>query len=135
LPCGRWNSTESSSGHSTGACRRGGGGARRRGDVAVVGAAEDREDRVDEEDELAAGAQEARRLGDPAVGVAPELAPYSEIAMVEGAVGIGDLLGVAVEEREVEAELLLVGACGGELRFAVVDPDRAGPRRASQAET
>jgi hypothetical protein len=43
-----------------------------RRDRLVVGAAEDREDRVDQEDELVAGAQEARRLGDPGVGLAPD---------------------------------------------------------------
>jgi len=99
LPWGRWNSTE---------------------------AAEDGEDRVDEEDELAAGAQQAGGLRDPEVGVAPDARAVLGDRDVEGFVGVGDLLGVAVEEREVEAELLLVAAGGGELGFAVVDANRAG---------
>ena len=104
LPWGRWNSTESSPGHSTPCMPKSG----RRSSVArrdrlVVGAAEDREDRVDEEDELAAGAQQARRLGDPGVGVAPDARPVLGDREVEGGVGVGHLLGVAVEEGELEA--------------------------------
>ena len=56
------------------------------------------------------------------------LAPYSEIARSKLASAKRHLLGVAVEEREPQPELVLQPPGRGQLRRGVVDPDR--PRAA-----
>src|ERR671935_1084995 len=81
---------------------------------------------VDEEDELATGSEEAGSLGDPAVRVTPDAGPIFAEGEVETGVGQRDLLGIAVDEREGQAELLLQRTGRLELFGRVVDADDAG---------
>src|ERR671935_182511 len=81
---------------------------------------------VDEEDELATGSQEAGSLGKPAVRVTPDAGPIFADGEVETGVGQRDLLGIAVDEREGKAELLLQRTGRLELFGRVVDADDAG---------
>jgi hypothetical protein len=70
---------------------------------------------VDEEDQAPARAQQPRRLGDPAVRVAPDARPILADDEVEGAGAEGRALGVAEDQREGQAELALEGAGRPEL--------------------
>ena len=125
-PCGRWNSTESSSAHSTRCMPKYGRSSRSAaGSPSVSRAAHDRQRRVDEEHEPPARAQQPRRLGDPLVRIAPDARAVLGDREVEARVVKRRLLGVAVHERELDPELLLQGARGGELALGVVDPDGA----------
>ncbi len=90
---------------------------------------------VAEEDELAPRAQDARRLGDPAVRIGPDGGAVLADGQVEGGIGQAGVLGVAVNQREVEVVLVLswrrraVFSCSAELSIPVT----RAPRRASQA--
>ena len=67
---------------------------------------EDPEGAVRQEDQLAAGAQEARGLGDPAVWIGPDRCPVLADGEVEACIGQSGRLGIAVDEREVEVVLV-----------------------------
>ena len=106
-PWGRWNSIEwpSSSSHST---RRSPncGRARRSVAAARVGRrAQDQQRRVGEEHEPPARAQQPRGLRDPALRLAPQARAVLREREVEARVGQRDRLGVALDERELEAVL------------------------------
>ena len=60
-------------------------------------------------------------------------APYSLTARSKLASGRPVVLGVAVDEREVEVVLVLERARRAQLLGGVVDPGDRAPRRASQA--
>src|SRR5919198_1217584 len=81
---------------------------------------------VDEEDELATGSEEAGSLGNPAVRVTPDAGPVFADGEVETGVGQRDLLGIAVDEREGKAELLLQRTGRLELFGRVVDAGDVG---------
>ena len=78
--------------------------------------AENRERRVAQEDELAAGSKQARGLGDPLVRVAPDRRAVLGDDDVERRVRERDLLGVRLEERELDPGLALHLPRGLELR-------------------
>jgi hypothetical protein len=89
---------------------------------------------VDQEDQPPARAQQPRRLGDPAVGVAPDAGAVLADRQVEAAAAQRGALGVAVDEREGEPELALEGAGRAQLGGGAVQADDAGaapgePRR------
>src|SRR4029450_1584734 len=94
-----------------------GGGARLRGDT------EGEEVRIREEEQLAAGSQDARRLGDPAIGIRPEAGAIFRDRQIECPGTTGDALGVRFDQREVEAVLALESARGRELRGRCVEAD------------
>src|SRR5919202_6763216 len=81
---------------------------------------------VDEKDELATGPEDAGSLGNPAVRVTPDAGSIFADGEVETGVGQRDLLGIAVDEREGQVELLLQRAGRLELFGRVVDADDAG---------
>ena len=98
------------------------------------GTRQDDERRVRQEHQPAARPEQARRLRDPRVRVRPERRAVFADRAVEAAGLERRGFGVAEVEREVDAELPLEPASGLELRWRVVDPDRAGaalrePRR------
>src|SRR3954469_17151531 len=84
---------------------------------------------VGEEDEPPARPQQPRGLGDPALRLAPQAGAVLGEGEVEARVGERDRLGVALDERELEAVLGLHGTCGGELLGRLVNADR--PRAAA----
>src|SRR5215207_4355862 len=61
---------------------------------------------VDEEDQVPAGSQEASRLRNPAVGVAPDRGAILADDQIEAGVREPGLLGIPEVEREIESELL-----------------------------
>ena len=81
--------------------------------------------RIHQEDQLAAGAQQPGRLGNPRVGIAPDAGAVLRDRQVEAAVGEGCLLGAGVDEREPQSETVLQVAGGDQLRRGVVQPGRA----------
>jgi hypothetical protein len=89
----------------------------RGGLVVVIRAAHDQQRGVDEEHEPPARTQQPERLRDPLVRVAPDAGAVLGDREVEARVGQGHLLGVAVKERELDAELLLEAAGAVELRL------------------
>ena len=82
---------------------------------------------VAEEREAPARAEEARRLRDPAVGIAPDRRAVLADGEVEAGVGEGGALGVAQMEGELEAELPLQATRRLELGRRVVDADGMRP--------
>jgi hypothetical protein len=88
---------------------------------------EDPEGAVRQEDQLAAGAQEARGLGDPAVRIGPDRCPVLADSEVEACIGQSGRLGITMDEREVEVVLLLERARRAELLGRVVDTGRPSP--------
>ena len=101
-----------------------------RGELFLVRDAKHQQRRVDEEDQPALGAQQSRRLRNPAVRVTQMLAPYSEIAR-SALIGKRHFLGIAVEQWELEAELALEARRRLQLGLGIVDSDRsrATPRQ------
>src|SRR5438093_5010434 len=97
------------------------------GALGVVWGAEQAEQPALEEDELPAGAQEARRLGDPAVGIAPDARPVLGQHEVEAFRAQRRTLGVGVHEGEGEPVLALERPRVGELARRVVEPHHARP--------
>ena len=87
--------------------------------------AEDGEHGVDEEDQLAARAQDAGRFRDPRVRVAPDARAVLGDREAKAVVSERRLLGVPVMQRERNAVLGLESTCGRELRLRVVDANRA----------
>src|SRR5215467_12548826 len=75
----------------------------------------DDQNRVDEEDQLSARAQEPGRLGDPRVRVAPDAGAILGDHQVERRVSEWRSLGVGMHEREGEPKLLLQPARGSKL--------------------
>ena len=89
---------------------------------------------VRQEDQLAAGAQKARGLGESSdTGSAQMDAPVLAGGEVEACIGQSGRLGIAVDECEVEVVLVLERARRAELLGRVVDAGRATPRCARQA--
>ena len=127
-PWPRWNSTDPSSGHSIRPSPPKYGRRSRSPDrvVAQLRGAEHQEGGVPQEDQPAARAQEARRLGDPAVRVAPDRGAVLADGEVERGVREGDRLGARLEEREDEAVLPLERPRRLQLRRRDVDADRSG---------
>src|SRR5436190_1840002 len=98
----------------------------RGGQVVLVGDREHDHHRVDQEDQLAARAQQPGRLGDPGVRVAPDAGAVLADGQVEAGVGERRPLGIRVEEREPQPEALLQLARGRQLRRRVVQGHRPG---------
>jgi len=98
---------------------------------AGVRRAQGAQQRVGEEDQPAAGAQQARRLGDPGVRVAPERRAVLGDREIEARVSERHVLGAGVDQRELEAVLRLHLARGGELVLGDVHAHRPrpGPRQ------
>ena len=100
------------------------------GDQAVlVGDGEHQQNRVDQEDQLPARAQQAGGLGDPRIGITPDAGAVLGNRQVEGSVGEGRLLGAGVDERKSQPETVLQLAGGSQLRRGAVQADR--PRAAA----
>ncbi len=78
--------------------------------------ADDEQRRVHEEDQLTSGSQDARCLGDPAIGVRPEAGAVFRDRQIERAISARDALGVRLNQRELEAVLTLQSVCRRELR-------------------
>ena len=117
----------------SGACRTAARERLARGLVLVVHR-EHHQRRVGEEPQPAAGSQEARRLGDPRLGIAPQAGAVLGDREVERVGGQRHRLGAALDEREVQAVLGLQRVGGRELFRSHVDADRSGaaarqPRR------
>ena len=72
--------------------------------LSFVGCAEHQQCSVDEEDQPTSGAQESGCLRDPPIGVAPDAGAVLGDGEVEALVGQRNLLGAAVQQRELEAE-------------------------------
>ena len=72
--------------------------------LSFVGCAEHQQCSVDEEDQPTSGAHESGCLRDPPVGVAPDAGAVLGDGEVEALVGQRNLLGAAVQQRELEAE-------------------------------
>src|SRR5215475_12250488 len=72
------------------------------GEVVFLRHAQRQEGRVHEENEGAARTQETGRLRDPAIWVSPQARAVLGDRKVEARIGIRDLLGVAVDKREIE---------------------------------
>jgi hypothetical protein len=104
---------------------------RRRALLLGIRDGEDPEGAVRQEDQLAAGAQEARGLRDPVVRIGPDRCPVLADGEVEACIGQSGRLGIAVDEREVEVVLVLERARRAELLGRVVDAGRPSPRAAS----
>jgi len=98
-----------------------------RGGVGRVRDAQQVQGAIDEEDQAPARPQQSRRLGDPAVGVAPDAGPVLADRQVEGAAAEGRALGIAEDQREGHAEFALEGAGRPQLGGGVVQPDDARP--------
>src|SRR5205814_3209659 len=96
------------------------------GRLVVVRRAEDHERRVAEEDELAAGAQESRRLRDPLVRVGPDRRPVLGDREIERRVRQRYVLAERLDELEPETELLVAAPGRLELRRRGIDADHAG---------
>ena len=77
--------------------------------LSFVGCAEHQQCSVDEEDQPTSGAQESGCLRDPPIGVAPDAGAVLGDGEVEALVGQRNLLGAAVQQRELEAEFGLDG--------------------------
>src|SRR6188472_4270142 len=92
----------------------------------LVGRAEYCERRVAEENETTARAEEPRCLGNPPVGIAPDACPVLRDDEVRARVGKRHVLGVRLDERKLEAELLHAAPGGLELGRGEVDADRSG---------
>ena len=95
--------------------------------VGAVGCTEQRQQAVDEEDQLTAWSENPGRLGDPGVGIAPDARAVLADREIKGGVGIGRLLGVAEVQREVQTMFRLESPRGRELIGGVVDPGRSRP--------
>ena len=91
--------------------------------------AEDQQRRAGEEDEPAARAQQPRGLRDPARRLAPQARAVLRQREVEARVGQRDVLGVGLDQRELDAVLRLHRPRGRELALRLVDADR--PRAAA----
>ncbi|MDV7389956.1 hypothetical protein RZS08_01330, partial [Arthrospira platensis SPKY1] len=100
------------------------------GTAAVERRAHLRPGMVAEEHETAAGAQQAVRLGQPGLRVAPDGGAVFADREVEGGVRERRRFGVAVHEGEVDAVMGGEAAGGGELLGGVVDG--AHPRAAAR---
>jgi hypothetical protein len=96
------------------------------GDLFLVGRAHLDEVCVAHEDELASRAQEARRLGYPPVGVAPDRRSIFGEGEVKRSMGERDVLRVRLDELEPEAELLVHRARRVQLSGRDVDADDSG---------
>src|SRR5262249_41971978 len=88
---------------------------------------EDDERRVAEEDEAAAGAEQARGLRDPAVRVDPDRRAVLGDDEVGRGVGQARLAGVALDEGELDTRLGAAASRRLELRRRDVDADRPRP--------
>ena len=101
------------------------------GDLTLVGRAQDRQRRVDEEDEVAARPQQASGLGDPTLGLAPDRGAVLGERQVERRVWQGHVLGASLDERELDPKLLLALTCRRKLRRSDVDANRtrSAPRQ------
>ena len=130
-PWGRWNSTDgpSASCHSTRWSPN--WGRARRSVASSASGAEQRieQRRAGEEDEPAARAQQPRGLRDPARRLAPQARAVLRQREVEARVGQRDVLGVGLDQRELDAVLRLHRARRRELALRLVDADR--PRAAA----
>ncbi len=94
------------------------------GQAVLVGHGEHQQDRVDQEDQLPAGAEQPRRLGDPGVRVAPDAGAVLADRQVEAGVGERRPLGVGLEQREPQPETLLQAVRGRQLGRGVVQGHR-----------
>ena len=92
----------------------------------VGGLAEDDERRIPEKQQPAAGSKQARCLGDPEIRVGPDRRAVLGEGEVERGVRKRHGLGDGFDERELEPELRLQLAGGGELGRCRIDPDRPG---------
>ena len=122
-PCARWNSTPPSD-HSIRCIPRCG-----RWSVSDVESGSSTAQRMmsgllRQEDEPTARTEEPVRLRDPAVRVAPEARSVLGDGEVERCVGERHLLGVRLDQRELEPGLLLHPTRRLELRRRDVDADR-----------
>ena len=81
---------------------------------------------VAEEDELATRPQDAGRLGDPAVRIGPDGGAVLADSQIEKGIGQAGVLGVAVDQREVEVVLVFETARRLQLLGGVVDSGDAG---------
>ena len=132
-PWPRWNSTESSSGHSNRCMPKYGRSSRSvAGRPSSSGMVSISSTRVDQEDQLPAGTQQPRRLGDPGVRVAPDAGAVLADRQVEAGVGERRPLGVGVDQREPQPEPLLQLAGGRQLGRRSC-PGRPAGRRGAPA--
>src|SRR5262245_9384062 len=79
------------------------------------------------EDELSARTQDTGRLWDPAIWVSIQARAELGDREVEARIGIWRMLGIAVDQRQLESVLALKPACCRKLGGGVVDPDHARP--------
>ena len=100
--------------------------------LAGVGHAEHRKGRVAKEDELATGPQEARRFGDPFVGIAPDRGAVLGDREIELCIRKTRRFGVGLDQLEPEPVLFVEPSRGVELRRGDVDAD--DPARAASLE-
>ena len=136
-PCDRWNSTLWSPGHSTRCMPNAGRSSRSPAATpSCSGMQSISSERVDQENEPPAGAQQARRLGDPAVGIRPQAGAVLGDGEVEAGIAVGHRLGVAVQQRERRPRARPAGGARWPAapRSCRCRPTRA-PRRASHDET
>ena len=135
-PWPRWNSTELSSGHSNRCMPKYGRSSRSvAGRPSSSGMVEHHQHRVDQEDQLPAGAQQAGRFGDPGVRIAPDAGAVLGDRQVEAGVGERRLLGVGLQYREPQPETVLQLTGGPSWADELSRPTGRAPRRASHAET
>src|SRR4029453_2250972 len=74
-------------------------------------------------------AEDACRLGDPAVRIGPDGRTVLAEGQVEGRSGQASVLGVAVDQREVEVMVVLEAMRGLQRPGGVVDPGAGGAAR------
>jgi hypothetical protein len=96
------------------------------GGLLLVGRGQDRQRPVDEEDELAAGPEETRRLRNPGRRIRPDGRAVLRDREVEARVRQRHRLRARLQEWELEPEALLHRTRGRELGRRDIDPDRSG---------
>jgi hypothetical protein len=95
------------------------------GDRLLLRHAEARQRELGHEHQPAIGSQQPGRLRDPPVRIAPYRCTVFADHHVGAAAGQRHPLGVRLDQREVQAELVLQAARGGQLPGRDVHPDRA----------